>query len=140
MGIRPKTCKAVAAALIMIAVHAGAIPAIAATTATVEVVLTLADLSVTQVAPAGGLSLTTPAGGVIVSEAVVMRNDGNVSQTYELSVSLGGTWQLNLALGTLTVNQVRLSAMWQSQADSPAASEFDADDILSTSPQASTLG
>jgi len=99
--------------------------------ATIDVTVTIQNLSVTATGPiAFG---TVVASSVTVdSDSSHVVNDGNVTETYDLKLTNPGGW----TAGTPASEVYRLSAMFNS--DEPGSGDFGSEDALTTSDQTCT--
>lgn len=107
----------------------------AALSQSVNIVLTMANLSVARIGGTGDIAISGGPNGDVVSERIIIQNDGASVERFLVRLANAGTnWALitgtHAANPTMGVNQYRLSALWHQWDVTPATSEFADNDIL----------
>ena len=102
----------------------------AANPATIDVTVTIQNLSVTATGPIA-FGMVIASSETVSSDSSLVTNDGNVTETYDLKLTNPGGW--TATSGAPGSETYRLSAQFNSE--EPTAVSFDADTDLTTSDQ-----
>ncbi len=105
----------------------------AANPATIDVTVTIQNLSVTATGPIA-FGMVIASSETVSSDSSLVTNDGNVTETYDLKLTDPGGW--TATSGAPGSETYRLSAQFNSE--EPTAVSFDADTDLTTTDQTSS--
>ena len=111
---------------------------LAAASLAVDVVMSIVTLQI-QIDPCcQNLNVSVNLTDNFVRDRVIVKNTGNVNQDYALKVTstTGSGW--TLVTGSPGTNEYRLSALWHEWSPIPATTEFQSNDVLTSSDQTSS--